>query len=406
MSDRAHDRTPLARRRRAAARPAPPISSSTATTGTRSPGPRRPSGSRTWPTASWRAASARARRSRLFARTTLEWSLFDFALAPGRCGRDARLPEQLAAGRRLHPRPLGVGRRALRGRGAGAPRSRASAAALPRLRHVLTFDDLPALEAEGARFQARAPAALDEAVAAVDEDDLFTLQYTSGTTGPPKGCMIRHRNYYAMVVGDRPPAGVRARRRPDAAVPPARPQLRAADAPDRPVRRLHDRLPARSAADGGRAADGAPHRAAERAARVREDPHGGRRRDRRDDGRQAAPGRLVARGRSARSASWRRRAARGRRACSSSTGSPTGSSSRRSASGSAVGCGRRSPAARRSARRSPSSSTRSGSGSSRATGSASAPRPRRRTRRALAVRHGRPGAARASSSASRRTASC
>ena len=50
-----------------------------------------------------------------------------------------------------------------------------------------------------ARTGTRAPAALDEAVAAIDEDDLFTFIYTSGTTGPPKGCMIRHRNYYAMV---------------------------------------------------------------------------------------------------------------------------------------------------------------------------------------------------------------
>ena len=63
---------------------------------------------------------------------------------------------------------------------------------------MLTFDDLAALEAEGAAFKAEHPSALDEAVAAIDEDDLFTFIYTSGTTGPPKGCMIRHRNYYAM----------------------------------------------------------------------------------------------------------------------------------------------------------------------------------------------------------------
>ena len=70
---------------------------------------------------------------------------------------------------------------------------------LPRLRHVLTFADLPALEAEGAAFKAAHPSALDDAIAAIDEEDLFTFIYTSGTTGPPKGCMIRHRNYYAMV---------------------------------------------------------------------------------------------------------------------------------------------------------------------------------------------------------------
>jgi long-chain acyl-CoA synthetase len=71
--------------------------------------------------------------------------------------------------------------------------------ALPALRHVLTYADLPALEEEGRAFREAHPAALDEAVAAIDEEDLFTFIYTSGTTGPPKGCMIRHRNYYAMV---------------------------------------------------------------------------------------------------------------------------------------------------------------------------------------------------------------
>ena len=49
------------------------------------------------------------------------------------------------------------------------------------------------------RSRAEHPSALDDAVAAIDEEDLFTFIYTSGTTGPPKGCMIRHRNYYEMV---------------------------------------------------------------------------------------------------------------------------------------------------------------------------------------------------------------
>ena len=70
---------------------------------------------------------------------------------------------------------------------------------LPALREVLTYTDLAALEADGREHRAAKPGALDDAVAAIDEEDLFTLIYTSGTTGPPKGCMIRHRNYYAMV---------------------------------------------------------------------------------------------------------------------------------------------------------------------------------------------------------------
>jgi long-chain acyl-CoA synthetase len=69
---------------------------------------------------------------------------------------------------------------------------------LPRLRHVIGFEELPALEADGRHYAHEHPDALAEAEASVGEDDLFTYIYTSGTTGPPKGCMIRHRNYYAM----------------------------------------------------------------------------------------------------------------------------------------------------------------------------------------------------------------
>lgn len=37
----------------------------------------------------------------------------------------------------------------------------------------------------------------EQRVAAVKPDDLCTIVYTSGTTGPPKGCMITHGNYRA-----------------------------------------------------------------------------------------------------------------------------------------------------------------------------------------------------------------
>ena len=207
------------------------------------------------------------------------------------------------------------------------PRSRRERASLPRLRHVLTFDDLPGARGRGRASSRRStrPRSTRRSPRSARTTSSRSI-YTSGTTGPPKGCMIRHRNYYAMVVGDRPPAGVRARRRPDAALPPARAQLRPADAPDRAVRRLHDRVPARSAADRGGAADGAPDRAAERAPRLREDPHRRRRRDRRDDRRQAPPRRLVAR-RRARGRQARRRRAQpvGGVAAAQAPASPTSS---------------------------------------------------------------------------------
>ncbi len=145
----------------------------------------------------------------LVGRTMLEWSLFDFALAlvgavatpiyaNSSRGETAYILD--------HSGAVGV----LCEDTANAAKIEEVRASLPELRHLLTYADLPALESEGAAFKAGSPTALDDAVAAIDEDDLFTLQYTSGTTGPPKGCMIRHRNYYAMVaVIDHLPSYVR-----------------------------------------------------------------------------------------------------------------------------------------------------------------------------------------------------
>ena len=55
---------------------------------------------------------------------------------------------------------------------------------------VLGLDDLSAL---GAGYLAEHPSAVDDAVAAVQPEDLATLIYTSGTTGRPKGVELPHR---------------------------------------------------------------------------------------------------------------------------------------------------------------------------------------------------------------------
>jgi long-chain acyl-CoA synthetase len=75
-------------------------------------------------------------------------------------------------------------------------------AGLPALEHVFTMlpgqgsptvDDLRALAAG-------VPAgAVATAAAAVAPDDVATIVYTSGTTGPPKGCELTHRNFLATM---------------------------------------------------------------------------------------------------------------------------------------------------------------------------------------------------------------
>jgi long-chain acyl-CoA synthetase len=166
----------------------------------------------TWREVTWAAAAERvdalangllARGIRkgdafaILARTTLEWALLDFALAHiGAIGvgiyansstRDTQYVLE-------HSEAVGV----LCEDDAQRAKVEEGRDDLPHLRHVLTYDELPALEDQGRAHRSAHPGALDEAVAAIDEEDLFTLIYTSGTTGPPKGCMIRHRNYYEM----------------------------------------------------------------------------------------------------------------------------------------------------------------------------------------------------------------
>src|SRR6188508_678757 len=134
----------------------------------------------------------------ILARNTLEWALFDFALAHvGAVGAAVYANSSPQDVRYVleHSDAVGV----LCEDDDQRAKVEEGRATLPRLTQVLTFADLPALEEEGRVYRDASPGALEEAVAAIDEEDLFTFIYTSGTTGPPKGCMIRHRNYYAMV---------------------------------------------------------------------------------------------------------------------------------------------------------------------------------------------------------------
>lgn len=124
--------------------------------------------------------------------TRLEWALFDFALGLiGAVGAPiyANSSPKDCAYVVEHSEAVGVlcEDEAQRGKLNGLD-----------LQHVLTFAELDHLRRRGREHAAANPTAVDDAAAAIGEDDLFTYIYTSGTTGPPKACMIRHRNYYSM----------------------------------------------------------------------------------------------------------------------------------------------------------------------------------------------------------------
>ncbi len=76
-------------------------------------------------------------------------------------------------------------------------------AGLEHLELVLTMDasddDLAQVGERGRHHLRGDPGVVARARTVIRDDDLLTLVYTSGTTGPPKGCMLTHRNYRAMI---------------------------------------------------------------------------------------------------------------------------------------------------------------------------------------------------------------
>jgi long-chain acyl-CoA synthetase len=129
----------------------------------------------------------------LLGRTSLEWALFDFALGlVGAVGA----PIYASSSQRdvlyvlEHSQAVGI---------LVEDEEQRAKVAEAGLAHVIAYADLDAVRKRGREFAAAHPDALRERADSIDEDELFTFIYTSGTTGPPKACMIRNRNYYAMV---------------------------------------------------------------------------------------------------------------------------------------------------------------------------------------------------------------
>jgi crotonobetaine/carnitine-CoA ligase len=71
---------------------------------------------------------------------------------------------------------------------------------LPLLRNVIVLGEAPS---DYHRYEEIVARASDEfEIKEVEEDDLLNIQYTSGTTGFPKGCMLTHR--YWIILGTMP----------------------------------------------------------------------------------------------------------------------------------------------------------------------------------------------------------
>jgi long-chain acyl-CoA synthetase len=70
---------------------------------------------------------------------------------------------------------------------------------LEALEQVILFEELDDLRERGRARLAGDPGTVERSRARIGEDDVLTLVYTSGTTGPPKGCALTQRNYRAMV---------------------------------------------------------------------------------------------------------------------------------------------------------------------------------------------------------------
>ncbi|HYI18189.1 MAG TPA: long-chain fatty acid--CoA ligase [Solirubrobacteraceae bacterium] len=68
---------------------------------------------------------------------------------------------------------------------------------LPELEHVITMEQVAGRRSLSGLGAGHGDDGVGAAIAAVSRDDVATIVYTSGTTGPPKGCELTHANLLA-----------------------------------------------------------------------------------------------------------------------------------------------------------------------------------------------------------------
>jgi len=136
-------------------------------------------------------------RVAIFAATSADWTLADFAIL---CAGGVVVPvyHTNSADECAYVLAHSEARAVFCGDAGQAGRVAQIRDRCPRLEHVISFGaaapgaiGLADLARRGAEV---APEAVAERAAGRDRDDLATLVYTSGTTGPPKGCMLTHGN--------------------------------------------------------------------------------------------------------------------------------------------------------------------------------------------------------------------